>query len=391
MRCGRSLLFVSSSLLLVIVVSTLVVAQSSRAPLSNQLNRLPVIQEPHGEMPNDLPQEPQETLFASGAEGVSRKGFAPLVVSAQSTGLIFQAPVSYGSGGRGVASVAVADVNGDGKLDIIVANDCADASSPCDTTGSVGVLLGNGDGTFKAAVSYSSGGYTACCGSTSVAVGDVNGDGKPDIVVSTCDTNMLDCGGSVGVLFGNGNGTFQTAVTYSSGGVYAGFVAIADVNGDGKPDILVVNECDGNENSVCDDGKTTSDVGVLLNNGDGTFQTAVTYETDGAHAGSLAIADVNGDGSPDIIIAVGCVPFGALCNGADVGVLLGNGNGTFQPFVAYEGGDGFSLAVAVGVADLNGDGKILYLQKINWEFCWATAMEPFRRRWTTIQAGVPGL
>jgi hypothetical protein len=273
--------------------------------------------------------------------------------------LNFAAPVSYGSGGSDAGSVAVADLNGDGKLDIVVANACADASSPCDTTGSVGVLLGNGDGTFKAAVPYGSGGFSACCGPTSVAVADVNGDGKPDIVVtSACATNMVDCGGSVSVLFGNGNGTFQTAVTYSSGGVYAGFVAIADLNGDGKPDILVVNECDGDENSACDDGKTTSDVGVLLNNGDGTFQTAVTYETDGAHAGSLAIADVNGDGSPDIIIAVGCVPFGALCDGADVGVLLGNGNGTFQPFVAYQGGDGFSFAESVAVADLNGDGKI---------------------------------
>jgi hypothetical protein len=277
--------------------------------------------------------------------------------------------VSYGSGGSDAGSVAVADLNGDGKLDIVVANACADASSPCDTTGSVGVLLGNGDGTFKTAVAYGSGGYSACCGPTWVAVADVNGDGKPDIVVTNaCNINTLDCGndtgsgtgtGTVGVLLGNGDGTFQTAVTYSSGGYPAGFLAIADLNGDGKPDLLVVNQCDNDESLLCFDGKSSSLIGVLLNNGDGTFQTAVTYETGGTDAGSLAIADVNGDGNPDIVAAIGCTPFGALCDGADVNVLLGNGDGTFQFAVGYNsGGDGSSFAESVAVADLNGDGKL---------------------------------
>ena len=86
--------------------------------------------------------------------------------------------VTYDSGGYEAQSVAVADVNGDGKPDLVVANLCA--SSDCTNGGVVGVLLGNGDGTFQAAVSYGSGGQDA----ESVAVADVNGDGKPDLVVA---------------------------------------------------------------------------------------------------------------------------------------------------------------------------------------------------------------
>ena len=130
--------------------------------------------------------------------------------------------------------MAVADVNGDGKPDLLVTNEC---SSGC-TNGSVSVLLGNGDGTFQTAVSYGSGGEYAL----SVAVADVNGDGKPDMLVANdCASGCTN--GLVSVLLGNGDGTFQTAVSYSSGGVDAWAVAVGDMNGDGKPDLVVANEC----------------------------------------------------------------------------------------------------------------------------------------------------
>jgi hypothetical protein len=102
-------------------------------------------------------------------------------------------------------------VNGDGKPDIVVANWCASSCTNSGGTGSVGVLLGNGNGTFQTVVTYGSGGFDAL----STAVADVNGDGKPDIVVSNCSISGSACSGTgvIGVLLGNGDGTFQTAVT----------------------------------------------------------------------------------------------------------------------------------------------------------------------------------
>src|SRR5208282_2677950 len=107
----------------------------------------------------------------------------------------------------------VADINGDGKADVLVANG---ESSPGVTLGNVGVLLGDGEGTLRAAVPYPSGGVSLPPASSLLAVADVNGDGKPDIVVESSEC----CGtsnGVVGVLLGNGDGTFQPVVVYASG------------------------------------------------------------------------------------------------------------------------------------------------------------------------------
>jgi hypothetical protein len=103
-------------------------------------------------------------------------------------------------------------------------------------------LLGNGDGTFQPEVTYDSGGFVA----DAITVADVNGDGKPDLAMA----NAFD---NVGILLGNGDGTFQAAVTYDSGGGNAISVALVDVNGDGKPDLAVLSEF-------------SRSVGVLLNN-----------------------------------------------------------------------------------------------------------------------------
>ena len=116
---------------------------------------------------------------------------------------------------------------------------------------------------FLPVVTYSSGGSA-----NSVAVGDLNGDGIPDLAVA----NLCGCDMGVAVLLGNGDGTFRTAVAYASGGAFADSIAIADVNGDGKPDLLVGNECGTFSNNSCV-GNGESGVGVLLGNGDGTFQT----------------------------------------------------------------------------------------------------------------------
>jgi len=145
---------------------------------------------------------------------------------------LFLPGVTYGAGGGLPQSVAVADVNGDGKPDLVVVNNLSN---------SVGVMLGNGDGTFRSVATYGSGGV----GPQSVVVADVNGDGKPDLLVANClPTGSSNCGGPtpngvVSVLLGSGDGTFQPAVSYDAGGRNANSVVVTDVNGDGKPDLVV--------------------------------------------------------------------------------------------------------------------------------------------------------
>jgi hypothetical protein len=255
---------------------------------------------------------------------------------------LFLPVVTYGSGGFPAFAIAVADVDGDGKPDLVAANLYA-CSPPFCLTGTVGVLLGRGDGTFQSPVSYGSGGSQTI----SVAVADVNGDGKPDLVVANHCMSLGDClTGTVGVLLGNGDATFQAVVTYGSGGYGPNSVAVADVNGDGKPDLLVANMLCGSARTGC--------VGVLLGNGDGTFQAAVTHGSGPEYGYSVAVADVNGDGRPDLLVGSTCILSPYNCTDL-AGVMLGNGDGTFQTVVTYNSGEGYQSSVRV--SDINGDGK----------------------------------
>ncbi|PYI83116.1 MAG: hypothetical protein DME26_15695, partial [Verrucomicrobia bacterium] len=234
----------------------------------------------------------------------------------------FQPAVNYGAGSS-PNSVVAADFNGDGKRDLAL----TDAGS-----GSISVLLANGDGTFQAAVNYGAGDTPR-----SVILGDFNGDGKVDLAVA----NRVSA--NVSVLLGNGNGTFQVATNFAAG-VDPLSIAVGDFNGDGKPDLAVANA------ALFDDPPSIS---VLLGNGNGTFQAAVNYAA-GASPRSVAVGDFNGDGKVDLAVA----NYGSFVNGQFTGsttsVLLGNGDGTFQPPLNYSAGAG---SLAVVVADFNGDGK----------------------------------
>ena len=140
--------------------------------------------------------------------------------------------------------------------------------------------------------------------------------------------------GTVSVLLGNGDGTFQAAVKYAVG-EYAFDVAVADLNGDGIPDLAVANQ-----------GADT--VSVLLGKGDGTFHAAVQYVA-GYNPQSVVVADFNGDGILDLALALGVGGEGSDA----VAILLGKGDGTLHAAQSYAVGDG-PRTVAVG--NLNGDG-----------------------------------
>ncbi|MFZ3339615.1 MAG: FG-GAP-like repeat-containing protein [Terriglobales bacterium] len=254
----------------------------------------------------------------------------------------FQPPVTYNSGGIFVRSAQIADVNRDGKPDILALNQCASCAEP-----TVAVLLGNGDGTFQPAVTYSAGAFSPWA----MVVADVNGDHKLDLVVAN-DASLGTGGpGVITVLLGNGDGTFQNAVAYDSGGYAASGVAVADVNGDGKPDLVVANVCA----QSCDfDGEGA--VGVLLGNGDGTFQPALSFDPLANDTKFVVAADLNGDGKLDLAVA-SCLPSGRIvCGGSPgvVSIMLGNGDGTFQPAATFSPS---WVPANMVVADVNADGK----------------------------------
>ncbi len=280
-------------------------------------------------------------------QGAANRAAARLSQAAPAPAVKFARAVAYGSGGFFASSVAIADLNGDGKPDLVVANSCQTGSngqSNCSAGGDVGVLLNNGAGSMQSFVSYNSGGVAA----SSVAIADLNGDGHPDLVVASQCVSSIDCdNGVVGVLIGNGDGTFQPAVTYPAGnGLTA--VAVADLNGDGHPDLVVANQCVSASNCA------VGGVSVLLGNGNGTFGAPATYSSAGQNADSVAIEDINTDGFPDVIVANQCInKFN--CNNGGVAVMLGNGDGTLRTASSYSSGGYRALSVAV--ADVNGDGQ----------------------------------
>jgi hypothetical protein len=282
--------------------------------------------------------------------------------------------------------LAVADFNGDGIPDVAVVNEFTSPMSP-----GISVYLGNGDGTFKPPIHLFP---DADLSSATIVAADLNSDGKPDLCVG-------DQSGNLWVLLGNGDGTFQAPVSSSMGpgSPTAVYMAAGDFNGDGKPDIAATVALQGDP----EDGAVL----VLLGNGDGTFAAPTTpiptlsipqqiaagkFKQNGnddialvASEGlivligdgaggfgvpivyavapdpkasglvvprTLIVADINGDGFPDLVT-----------EGSDldpIEVFLGNGDGSFSSPLITSLGSGLCCAVpgSMAAADFNGDGKI---------------------------------
>jgi len=239
--------------------------------------------------------------------GGSIAGAAPTAAPS----LAFAKAKRYGTGAS-PTSVAVGDVTGDGKLDIVSANRVAHTIS---------VLANRGNGTFLPKRDYAAGHAPR-----SDTIGDLNGDGRPDVVAASSPN-------AVSVFLNAGSGSFEPRRDYGTGDE-PDAVAIGDVNRDGRPDLATAN---GAANTVS----------VLLNRGDGSFQAPVAYGT-GMLPTSIGISDLNGDGGADLAVA----NLGNL-DGSSVSIFLNRGDGSFGARQDFQTGDG-PLSVAIG--DLNGDG-----------------------------------
>jgi hypothetical protein len=240
--------------------------------------------------------------------------------------LSFAPPVPYFTG-HDPEVAATADLTGDNITDLVVTNNGSGGSD----VGSLSVLLGNGDGTFQPARNVFVGPQP-----WGVAVGDFDGDGIPDLAV-THASKILPSRNTVTILLGNGDGTFRPAGDYQVGADPFS-IAVADFRNNGTLDLVTADQ---------GGGAFTGSVSVLLGNGDGTFQNAVSVPglPQFFQPNSVAVGDLRGDGNLDIVTAG---------NGNYVLVFLGNGDGTFQPPVSYATRSLFARWVAVG--DFNGDG-----------------------------------
>jgi hypothetical protein len=247
----------------------------------------------------------------------------------------FGAVASYANDtGADAPSIVLADFDHDGHLDAAVAHQLNCFAGPCVVADSVSLWLGLGDGTFQPPQRL-----TVGPGLYELAAADFNNDGHTDLAVAA----ML---GKVHTLLGNGDGTFrQLADVTLVAGTDNTDVDAADFNGDQIQDLVVAADAD---------HRTV----VMLGNGDGTFRVSASIpDAIQERPGQQTVADFNGDTFQDV--AVGMSNCCSVNGDGALGLLLGNGNGTFRPVVRYlvPGAVIANAGGEINAADFNGDGR----------------------------------
>ena len=261
-------------------------------------------------------------LCASGCGGVSNSASA-VATPAVSSGSAGVPRVSFHNSSNPPTnpypqSVAVADFNGDGKLDMAVP-----VYSIFTSFTDVNIFLGKGNGTFEAGPAFPLTGQNV----NNVAVGDFNGDGKPDLALSLPDASEVQ------VLLGNGDGSFTPlAPIYIPEGVFK--VGTGVFNSNGKTDLVV----------------TAYELTILMGNGDGTFTAKPSIPITGGAAATV-VGDFNRDGIADLAVAANS---GTESTPGSVTILLGRGDGNFTEVPSSPATGIEPLAIAA--ADFNGDG-----------------------------------
>ena len=232
-------------------------------------------------------------------------------------------------------AMVTGDFNNDNALDVIVGGPVTTDSGGNPASGAVFYLEGKNNGSFDAPVPIDT-----PLNPVSFAAGELTTDGDMDLVVANGGTPFATTpvDGSVLVYLGNGNGTFQSPKTLSAP-AFPQAVAIADVNNDGHPDIVVLSEFSGQS--------FQSRVWVFLGDGAGNFGTGIETSLD-EYADGLQVGNLNGDSFPDLALA-------SCCGFANTEVWAGNGNGTFSGPTELPVGISSSFPI---LADINGDNKL---------------------------------
>ncbi|NJK73439.1 MAG: DUF4347 domain-containing protein, partial [Microcoleus sp. SU_5_6] len=235
------------------------------------------------------------------------------------TGSFGTATNLFNPGNENPFSIAIRDLNGDGKLDLAVANPVSEGNG-----GFVSIRLGTGNGSFSNPTNFGEG-----IDPKSIASGDFNGDGKLDLITASANSNNLS------LFLGDGSGSFSTAVNIiNSGGSLD--VTTADLNGDGKLDLVSSN------------GEATNNISVLLGDGTGNFSAPVNFSA-GTGNHFITTADLNGDSKLDLVAASNTI------SNDIISVLLGDGTGNFGTATNFSVGLSPESVVA---GDFNADGKI---------------------------------